>query len=184
MTVPTVKVLAIPATNSPQGLNRQLLEHAAGVVTEFAPDAVVEIVDLNDYEMPIYSSAREADDGVLEPARRLYEQIGDADAVMISFAEHNGSYSAAWKNVHDWMSRIDMGIYQGTKVAMFAATPGPRSGAGVLGAATTTAPFFGADLAGSLGVGSFFENFDAEAGAIVDPDLAAACRQLVGELVS
>jgi NAD(P)H-dependent FMN reductase len=85
--------------------------------------------------------------------------------------EHNGSYTAAWKNIYDWMSRIDMAVYQGKKVAMFAVTPGPRGGAGVLGNAVPAAPFFGADLVGSLGIPMFYENFDAEAGELIDPDV-------------
>ncbi len=178
-----MKVLAIPATNSRRGLNRQLIDVAARLlVEEVGPDVDVEVVDLNDYEMPIYSTEREQELGIPHHARRLYDEIGAADALIVSFAEHNGSYTAAWKNVHDWMSRIGMGIYQRKRVAMFAATPGPRGGAGVLGAATTTAPFFGADLVGSLGIPSFPDNVDADRGEIVDEDLRARFVKILGAL--
>ncbi|MEM9564501.1 MAG: NAD(P)H-dependent oxidoreductase [Actinomycetota bacterium] len=178
-----MKVLAIPATNSRRGLNRQLIDAAVRLLDEsHGADVEVEVVDLNDYEMPIYSTERERDLGMPEPARRLFDKIGAADAVIVSFAEYNGSYTSAWKNVHDWMSRIDMGIYQQKKVAMFAATPGPRGGAGVLGSATTSAPFFGADLVGSLGIPSFGQNFDAERGELVDPDLQAQFAKVLDAL--
>ena len=75
-----------------------------------------------------------------------------------------------------------MGVYQGRKVAMFAATPGPRAGAGVLGSATMTAPFFGADLVGSLGIPAFDENFDPDAGELSDPDLRARFEKTLGAL--
>lgn len=177
-----MKILAIPATNTPDGINRKLIGHAAALLEGgLVPDVEIEIVDLNDYEMPIYSGAREAE-GIPEPAQRLFDKIGAADAVIVSFAEHNGSYTAAWKNTHDWMSRIDMGIYQGKKVVMLAASPGPRAGAGVLGSATTVAPFFGAELVGSLGVGTFYETFDAEAGELLDAELRAQLEKLLGEL--
>lgn len=180
-----MKVLAIPATNNPQGLNRQLLDHAARLLEDgVVAGAEVEVIDLNDYEMPIYSDAREAELGVLEPARRLFDKIGSADAVIVAFAEHSGTYTAAWKNVHDWMSRIDMAVYQGKKVAMFAATPGPRAGAGVLAAATSSAPFFGADLVGSLGVGRFRDTFDPASGELVDPELRARFEKLLGALAA
>ncbi|MEM7143227.1 MAG: NAD(P)H-dependent oxidoreductase [Actinomycetota bacterium] len=177
-----MKVLAIPATNSNNGLNRQLIAIAQRAIADLAPDAGIEIVDLNDYEMPIYSTAREQETGIPEPARHLFDKIGAADALIVSFAEYNGSYTSAWKNVHDWMSRIDMSIYQGTRTAMFAATPGPRAGAGVLGSATTTAPFFGADLVGSLGIGTFHAN--VVDGEIVDDDLRTQFVEILEKLVT
>jgi NAD(P)H-dependent FMN reductase len=178
-----MNVLAIPATNSHGGLNHQLVGSAARLLEDgLIPGAEVTVVDLNDYEMPIYSTERERASGVPEPAQRLFDLIGAADAVIVSFAEYNGSYTAAWKNVHDWMSRIDMSIYQGKKVAMFAATPGPRGGAGVLGAATMSAPFFGADLVGHLGVPTFGTNFDPERGELTDPDLLAQFTKILEAL--
>ena len=178
-----MKILAIPATNSRNGINQQLLRHAADLLEEgLVAQAEVEFVDLNDYEMPIYSAERQEEHGILEPAQRLFDQIGAVDAVIIAFAEHNGTYTAAWKNIHDWMSRIDMAIYQGKKVAMFAATPGPRGGAGVLGTAIPSAPFFGAELVGSLGIPSFYESFDAETGELIDPDLRNRFEKILGAL--
>jgi NAD(P)H-dependent FMN reductase len=177
-----MNILAIPATNSRNGLNRQLIGSAARLLEDgLVADAAVDIVDINDYEMPIYSAEREAA-GVPDQARELFDRIGAADAIVVSFAEHNGSYSAAWKNIYDWMSRIDMGVYQGKKVAMFATSPGPRGGAGVLDGATMAAPFFGADLVGSLGIPTFGENFDSERGELTDPELRAHFEKILGAL--
>lgn len=177
-----MKILAIPATNSRDGINRKLIGAAVKVIEANAPDAEIEIVDINDYEMPIFSVERH-EAGLPDLAQQLWDLLGSADAIVISFAEHNGSYTAAWKNLHDWVSRIDMGIYQGAKVAMLAATPGPRAGAGVLGAATMTAPFFGAQLVGSLGIGTFFENVDAATGEITDEQLRAEFHDLLAKLI-
>lgn len=178
-----MRILTIPATNSRNGINAQLLDHVGDLLTGgLMPDAQVEQLDLNEFELPIYSTERQEREGIPEVARRFFDRIGAADAVVVSFAEHNGSYSAAWKNTYDWASRINMSVYQGKKVVMLAATPGPRAGAGVLGAATTTAPFFGADLVGSLGVGSFHDNFDSEAGSLTNPELSAELETLLKKL--
>lgn len=150
---------------------------------ELSPEAEVEVVDLNEFEMAIYSGERESEHGVPTLAKDLFDKIGAADAILISFAEHNGSHTAAWKNTYDWMSRIDSKVFQGKPVAMLAATPGPRSGAGVLGGATMTAPFFGAELVGHLGVGRFPESFDAEAGQLADAELDGSLRQLLTDLI-
>ncbi|MEM7271983.1 MAG: NAD(P)H-dependent oxidoreductase [Actinomycetota bacterium] len=180
-----MRVLAIPATNSRQGLNRQLIGYAGRLLEErLGPDLELEVVDINDYEMPIYSTEREREHGIPEPAKELFAKFGDAEVLVFSFAEYNGSYTAAWKNIHDWMSRIDAAIYQNKKVAMFAATPGPRSGAGVLGSATMAAPFFGAELIGSLGIGRFRENFDPDQGAISDPELRTQFIEILDSLIA
>lgn len=178
-----MKILAIPATNSRDGLNRQLVQHAVDVLGGIDPDVEVDVVDLNDFEMPIYSQARQEESGVPEAAQRFFDAIGGVDAVIVSFAEHNGSYSVAWKNVYDWASRIDMGVYQGRRVALMATSPGGRGGAGVLDHAATVSPFFGADVVGTLSVPTFFENFDTERGELSNPDLRAALEALMGDLV-
>jgi len=178
-----MKILAIPASLSPNGINRQLLGFASRLLKDgLVPTADVEIIDLNDYEMPIYSDERQTQGGIPEQARRLYDKIGSADAVVISFAEHNGSYTAAWKNTFDWTSRIDMAVYQGKRLAMLAATPGPQGGAGVLSSATTSAPYFGADVVGHLGIPSFGENFDSDSGEVINPELRAKVDKILGAL--
>ena len=128
-----LKILAFAASNSRNSINRDLVEHAASRFRdEIEAEAEIEFLDLNDFEMPIYSIDRERANGIPTPARTLFEKIGAADALLVSFAEHNGFVSAAWKNTFDWMSRIEMKIWQGKPVVMLAASPGPRAGANVL----------------------------------------------------
>lgn len=177
-----MKILAIPASNSRNGLNRQLIGFAGRLLEEgLLEDTEVEILDLNDYEMPIYSGERE-EAGIPDLAQQFIDKIAAADAVIVSFAEHNGSYSVAWKNTYDWASRLGMQVYQGKKVAMLATSPGGRGGQGVLDSATTAAPFFGAELVGSLSVPSFHDNFDAATGELVNPELRSELESLLSKL--
>ncbi len=179
-----MRVLAIPATNSRNGLNRQIVGAAAKLLEsgELGVEATVDILDLNDFEMPIYSTERQNEGGFPEPAQRFLDRIGSADALIVSFAEHNGSYSVAWKNVFDWASRIDLAVYQGRRMAMFSTAPGPRGGAGVLEHATLVAPFFGGDVVGSLAIPSFADNFDTSSGQLSDPELRTAFAEVVSAL--
>ncbi len=176
-----MNILAIPATNSVHGMNKQLLSYAGKLLAEH--DADVEFLDLNDYEMSLYSPDREAA-GIPPEAQAFFDKIGAADALIVSYAEYNGSFTPAWKNTFDWASRIDQKVFQGKPVLKLAASPGPRAGQGVLGAATMGAPHFGAELVGSLGVGSFYESFDGEAGVLADADLDAALQKLLKTLVA
>ncbi len=102
-----MKILAFAASSSRNSINKALGTHATSrLQAEFLPDAEVEILDLNDYEMPLYSIDRERECGIPAHAQRFFEQIGQADALVISYAEHNGTYTAAFKNLFDWTSRI------------------------------------------------------------------------------
>lgn len=170
-----MKLLAFGASNHGASINAAFAKLAAERFrTEHQPDAEIEFLDLNDYEMPIYSIDRENAGGVHQLAQEFFNKIGDADALIVSFPEYNGSYSSAWKNIHDWMSRIAMKIYQDTPMVAMAATPGPRAGAGVLHAVETSALFFGADLRGTVGVGTWGEAFDPATGTLTrDEDVAA-----------
>ncbi|WP_046004045.1 NADPH-dependent FMN reductase [Pseudoalteromonas rubra] len=162
-----MKVLVFAASNSRQSINQQLASYAASLI----PNAEVEVLDLNDYEMPIYSIERETQSGIPDQAQRFFAKIGAADAIVVSFAEHNGSYSAAYKNLFDWTSRIDKQVYQNTPMLMMATSPGPGGAQSVLASAVGSAPFFAADVKASLSVPSFFDNFDSEAGELTNTEL-------------
>ena len=162
-----MKVLAFAATNSRDSINRTLVEHAVGRFrTEVNPNAEVEFLDLNDFEMPIYSADREKEHGVPAAAREFFGKIGAVDALIVSFAEHNGFVTAAWKNIFDWMSRIEMKLWQGKPMVIMAATPGPRAGAGVLQSQQMLAPHFGGEIRGVVGIGRWREAFDRATGKI------------------
>ena len=167
-----MKILAFAASNSRQSINGKLVRYALRRVEALVPNAETKVLDLNDYEMPIYSIDRETEDGIPAKAQRFYDELGAVDAILISFAEHNGAYTAAYKNIFDWVSRIDMKVFQGKPVLAFSTSPGPRGGATVIGTFTNAAATFGAELIGSLSIGSFGERFDSESGLPKDSDLA------------
>ena len=162
-----MKVLAFAASNSKTSINKQLATYAASLVK----GADVEVIDLNDYEMPIFSIDRESESGQPALANDFLEKIGSSDALIISFAEHNGFYSAAYKNIFDWCSRINPKIFQDKPTLVLATSPGGRGGATVLAAALGSMPRFAADIRASLSVPSFDENFDVEKGCLSNEDL-------------
>jgi len=170
-----MKILAFGASNHSASINAALAKYAAiRFKNEFRADAMIEYLDINTYEMPIYSIDREKKDGIAPLAQSLFDKIGEQDGLIISYAEYNGSYTSAWKNIFDWMSRIDAAVYQNKPVLALSATPGPRAGAAVLSAVQASAPFFGAALKGVVGVGSWSEGFDNESGQLIrNEDIAA-----------
>ena len=173
-----MKLLAFAASSSSKSINKQLATYAASLVE----GAEVEILDINDYEMPIFSQDREEQLGQPELAQKFFSKLGQADGIIISFAEHNGSYTAAYKNLFDWTSRIDMKVFQNKPMVLLATSPGPGGAASVLAAASGSAPYFAADVKGSLSIPSFFDNFDMEQQALRNPELKAALVEAVGKL--
>lgn len=179
-----MKILAFAASNSRSSINRALVSHAAArLQKDILPDAQIELLDLNDYEMPIFSIDRERESGIPALAQEFFNRIGAADGVLVSFAEHNGFVTAAWKNLFDWMSRIDVKLWQGKPLLMLAASPGGRAGAGVLASQEQLAPRFGADLRGKLGIGKWHEAWDAEAQKLVRAEDEVALGEALQGLV-
>ena len=102
---------------------------------------------------------------------------------MISFAEHNGSYSAAYKNLFDWCSRANPKVFQGKPMVLLATSPGARGGASVLASATNSAPFFGGSVKANLAVPSFGSNFDRERGVLTNAELQQQLQNAVNSLL-
>ena len=173
-----MKILAFAASNSSKSINKQLATYAASLVE----GADVEILDINDYEMPIFSQDREEELGQPELAQKFFAKLGEADGIIISFAEHNGSYTAAYKNLFDWTSRIDMKVFQNKPMVLLATSPGPGGAKSVLAAAAGSAPYFAADVKASLSIPSFFDNFDMEKGELKNDELKLALKEAVFKL--
>lgn len=151
-----MKVLAFAASNNPNSINQKLASYVAHQI----PDTCVELLNIDDYEMPIFSDAREEELGQPALAKQFYKKITETDAIVISFAEHNGTYTAAYKNLFDWTSRIDGKVFQNKPMILLSTSPGPGGAASVLKTATESAPYYGADVKASISVPSFFESFD------------------------
>lgn len=178
-----MKILTFAASSSRQSINKALATYAAEVFqAKFQPSAEVEVLDLNDYEMPIYSVDREQADGIPAAAQAFFDKIGSADKIIVSYAEHNGNYTAAWKNVFDWMSRIDQKVFQDKPMAVLATSPGAGGASSVLNTALQSAPFFAADVKGSLSIPSFYDNFDSE-GNLINPELGQILTDVLQQLV-
>ncbi len=180
-----MKILAFSASTSSQSINGQLVDYAIRLLDdELLPnvDVEVETINLIDYEMPIYNIDRQNQDGIPQLAQDFYDKIGAADAVIVSFAEHNGFYTAAYKNTFDWASRIDMRVYQEKPVVLFSTSLGPGGGGNVLAAAVASGQFFGYDVKASLAVPNFPENFDPTQGVITNPEIDDQFRAALAAL--
>lgn len=165
-----MKILAFGASTSSTSINQKFANYTAHLV----PEAEVTGLDLRRYRIPIYSEDLEESDGKPTAAQHFVDAIKSHDAVIISLAEHNGSYTAAFKNLYDWASRIEYEFWSGKPMLLLATSPGGRGGGSVLASAEATFPRMGADIKASFSLPSFYDNFSDQDG-IIDAELA---RQL------
>lgn len=163
-----MKILAFAATSSSKSINKHLVRYAADQLSTQHDEIETKILDINDYELPLFSEDREAEIGQPELAKAFLEKIATSDALIISFAEHNGSYTVAYKNLFDWASRINPKVFQNKAMLLLSTSPGPGGASSVLATATASAPYFDGDVKSSLSIPSFYENFNVEEGRLIN----------------
>jgi len=174
-----MQIVAFGASNSKNSINKKLATYA----TTFFEDAEVKIIDLNDYEMPIFSVDRETANGHPAEAVKFIELLDESDLIIISFAEHNGSYSTAFKNIFDWASRVKGKTFQDKNLLLMATSPGPRGGKSVLETAINRLPFHGGIIVGTFSLPEFNKNFSVEDG-ITNPEMKEAFLKVIEEVKS
>jgi len=167
------KIIAFAGSNSKQSINKQLVEYAVSFLVE----AKAEILDLNDYELPLFSVDLEREKGYPENARKFLSKIKESDGIIISLAEHNAAYTAVFKNFLDWMSRIEGKTFYGKPMLLMATSNGARGGRSVLDIASSRFPRHDADIVAVFSLPGFYSNFSD--GKIVDEELDAKLKTVV-----
>jgi chromate reductase len=155
-----MKIIAFGASNSKQSINQQLAVYAANTIK----DATIIELDLNDFEVPIYSIDREKDTGIPALIQEFVQLLADADGLIVSLAEHNGAYTVAFKNIIDWASRYELGFFGDKPVLLMATSPGGYGAKNVLQLAEQRLPKFKANISATFSLPFFKENFNANEG--------------------
>lgn len=168
-------IVTIGGSNSKKSINKVLAEYAGGLLNGIE----LTKVDLNDFMMPLFSVDIENEQGFSKGAKDLNDVIDKADGFIISLAEHNGAYSAAFKNAFDWLSRIEGKIWRDKPMLLLSTSPGARGGQSVLDIALARFPYMGGNIVGSMSFPSFYDNF--KDGEIVNENLKELLQKLITE---
>jgi chromate reductase len=151
-----MKILAFAASNSSESINNKLIHYTTSLIQNHD----IELIDINAYEVVIYSTERQKNDGIPTKIQELAQKIDGADTIIISFAEHNGTYTTAFKNIFDWLSVMKERSTWGDKnMFLMATSPGPRGGIGVLETAEKRFPFNGGKVIATYSLPSFSKTF-------------------------
>ena len=84
-----MKILSFGASTSSQSINRQFALYVANQIKS----AQVTDLDLRTFELPLYSSDEEKANGIPPAAKRFFDLVREHEGLVISLAEHNGSYA-------------------------------------------------------------------------------------------
>ena len=123
------KILTIGASSSSKSINRTFANFAA---ESLVIECEIKELVLTDFEMPIYSEDKQNNSGIPKKAIDFKKEIYQADALIISLAEHNGSYTAAFKNIYDWISVIENDVWCSKPILLLSTSTGARGGQTVL----------------------------------------------------
>lgn len=166
-------IIAFAGSNSSKSINKHLAAYASTLVDT----ANVTILDLNDFELPLFGVDLEAKIGQPENAHRFLNHLKNSDGIIVSLAEHNGAYTAVFKNLLDWMSRIEGKTFYGKPMLLMATSTGRRGGQSVLDIAKNRFPRHDANIITDFSLPEFKINFSD--GKITNPELDLELRTKV-----
>jgi NAD(P)H-dependent FMN reductase len=150
------KILAFAGSNSSTSINHQFLTHVANRIKGHE----MKIIRLTDYEFPMFGVDLEKEMGFPVDVQVMKNLIAEHDALVISVNEHNGNVSAFFKNLIDWLSRIDRNFLADKKILLMSTSNGVRGAASALEYTKGILPRFGGNVIESFSFPSFKENFE------------------------
>jgi len=107
--------------------------------------------------------------------------LKEGDGFIVSLAEHNGAYTSAFKSLFDWVSRVNVKMFQEKPMLLMSTAPGPRGGQSVFEIAENRFPRHNANLVSKFVLPTFNDNF--KDGQIVNQDLDLLLNKAVTTLV-
>jgi chromate reductase len=170
-----MKIIAFGGSPSKNSINKKLATYAASLFE----DAEVEVLDLSEYQIPMFNVDIEEEIGQHPLAQTFLDKIDTADILVVSLAENNGNYTAAFKNIFDWCTRINAKVFQNKPMLLMATSPGAGGGGNVLGIAKDAFPFYGGNIKATFSLPSFDVNFDLETGKVSNPELDQQLKKMV-----
>ncbi|MCY4298949.1 MAG: NAD(P)H-dependent oxidoreductase [Flavobacteriaceae bacterium] len=159
------KIVLIAGTNSSNSINRILLKYVASQLK----NASFKELLMTDFELPLYGIDYENQNGIPTLAHHFKLEIKACDGILISLAEHNGAYTVAFKNILDWISRIESDVWLNKPMLAMATSPGKRGAIGVLEMFYSRYSLVNGNLLGKFSLPYFSKNFDEAKNLLNEP---------------
>ena len=180
------KILAFAGSARRDSLNKRLAAAAAEIAR--GQGAEVTLIDLADYELPLYNGDLEDNEGVPEASTRLFELMLDHQGLLLACPEYNSSITPLLKNTIDWLSRPQadqpqLAAFTGKVAGLLAASPGGLGGMRGLVAVRSILENIGVHVVpNQVALGAAHKAFDAS-GSLQDEKMQSRVGRLVTQLV-
>lgn len=171
-------LMAFAGSNSSTSINYQLVKYTAGCIKEHN----IQLFNMANFPLPMYSEDYEKANGFANSLGELRDDLAKADGLILSVNEHNSNPSAYFKNLLDWLSRLERNFLANTSVLLMATSPGKRGGIGALEKVGEILPRFGAASVVTFSLPSFYDNFDAKKG-ILDQELSEEHKKVIATFI-
>ena len=149
-------MLVIVGSNSSTSINEQLTK---AVLKEL--DLKNEFIDLKSLNIPMFSEDLERKIKSPEGILFLLEKLATHQHIFIATNEHNGTVSAFFKNIFDWLSRIQLKFLADKKVFILSTSNGKRGGLGANETLQKLVTRFGCEVFEYYAFSVFSDNFDS-----------------------
>ncbi|MGC1516164.1 MAG: NAD(P)H-dependent oxidoreductase [Maribacter sp.] len=153
-------ILAFAGSNSSTSINYALVRYTATLIQSHK----IILCDMAQRPFPMYSEDYEKEHGFSDALSELRNEIKNASALIISVNEHNSYPSAYFKNVMDWLSRMDVSFLEGKKILLMSTSKGGRGAKGALEAAEKMLNRFKGEVKETFSLPHFQENFSQDLG--------------------
>lgn len=172
------KILAFAGSNSSISINYEFVKYTTNMVKGHT----VNLINMANLPFPMYSADYEVENGYSNSLIELKNDINNADGIILSVNEHNSNPSAYFKNLLDWLSRLERKFLADTKILLMATSPGKGGAKHALGIVEMMLPRFGGEIVESFSLPSFSENFEKKNG-ILNAELEAAHQKALQNFI-
>lgn len=165
------RILAFAGSNSSTSINYELVKYTTSLIEHHE----IHLLELSNYPFPMFGVDRENDLGFPDAIQAFLEDIRKSDALVVGVNEHNSGPSAYFKNLVDWLSRIDRKFLDGKKILLLSTSPGKRGASSSLEYTASLFPRFGGEIIAAFSLPSYKDNFKPLEG--IQEDALAANHQ-------
>ena len=158
-----MKILAFAGSSSMNSINKKFINSVSKYYKETRMLSNSSISTA--MKCLLFSEDREAGIGSPAEASAFAAKLDWADLILISLAEHNGNYPAAYKNLYDWTSRIKgRKLFNGKAVFLVSTSEGSRGAKSIMDIALARMPKDGANILEHFSLPEFSKNFEESKG--------------------
>lgn len=171
------KTLLISTSLSSKSINFELLKF----IKIFIPAEIEnELVTIRDFELPLFNVDIEKEEAIAENAIKFMQLINKYDKLIFGIAEHNGSFTTGFKNILDWLSRLnkDYRFLLNKEILLIGTSPSPKGAIAAMQHAKSVIEMLGGSVKGQFPVPSYYSTFTA-----TDQGLVINNKDLKEELV-